>query len=91
MSEQLEPNVDIDELIKKANSRNLILYNDNVNTFDWVIRCLMDHCNHSMIQSEQCAILVHAKGKCSVKEGSFDELQPIHEALSFRNLTVEIE
>lgn len=83
--------VDIDELIKEVNSRSLILYNDDVNTFDHVINCLMIYCDHTLPQSEQCALTVHAKGKCSIKSGTFDELAPLHKILSDKQLTVDIQ
>ena len=69
---------------------NLILFNDEFNTFDYVIETLVDICGHEPIQAEQCALITHYKGKCSVKSGGFDELKPIHDAMSGRNLSVEI-
>ena len=82
---------DIDELIKEVNSRNLVLYNDDVNTFQLVIFCLIKYCEHELTQAEQCTLTVHNKGKCKIKSGSFDDLKPIHEALARHKLTVEIE
>ena len=83
--------IDIDELIKDINSRSLILFNDEVNNFDYVTACLVKYCKHSIFQAEQCTQIAHYKGKYGVKSGSFDELQPIHQALSENNLTVEIQ
>lgn len=71
--------------------KEIILHNDNVNTFDHVISCLMDFCNHHPLQAEQCAILVHYNGQCSVKSGNLKEIKPIYEALLENNLTVEIK
>jgi ATP-dependent Clp protease adaptor protein ClpS len=68
----------------------LILYNDDVNTFDFVIDTLIELCNHDPISAEQCALIVHFKGKCSVKSGDLCELKPIGEEMSFRGLTVSI-
>ena len=68
-SEQIETNV-LDEEI-----HNLILWNDDVNTFDWVIECLVEICGHSDEQAEQCALFIHYKGKYGVKRGTFEELQ----------------
>lgn len=82
---------DIDSLIQELNSNNLILYNDNVNTFDHVARCLMVYCGHTSIQSEQCVITAHNNGKCSIKKGQFDELVELHKILSKKQLTVEIQ
>lgn len=69
----------------------LILYNDDFNTFDWVIECLMELCNHTAEQAEQCALIVHYKGKCPVKHGSFEELEPICDALCNRELSASVE
>ena len=73
------------------NEHQLILYNDDVNTFDYVIELLVKICKHDSIQAEQCAMLVHYKGKCSVKKGSFKELKIIHQTLSDKGLAVEVE
>lgn len=69
----------------------LVLYNDDHNTFDHVIDSLVEVCDHEHHQAEQCALIAHFKGKCGVKNGSFDELKPMHEALGRRDLTVEIQ
>jgi len=89
MEEKTE--IEIDELILKQNSKTLILFNDEINEFNHVVECLMEYCNHSMYQAEQCTHIVHYKGKYSIKSGAFDELQPIYEALSDNKLTVEIQ
>jgi ATP-dependent Clp protease adaptor protein ClpS len=75
----------------QSDSLELILYNDDFNTFDWVIESLMDVCNHESIQAEQCAFIVHFTGKCSVKTGDFSILEPLQRELSNRNLTCDIE
>lgn len=69
----------------------LILYNDDVNTFDHVIRCLMKYCNHDMQQAEQCATMVHYNGKCSVKTGDYASLEPLCTALCDNGLSAQIE
>ncbi len=69
----------------------LMLYNDDVNTFDFVIESLMEVCKHERLQAEQCTLLVHYAGKCSVKEGSFSALRPLCEALLDRGLSSVIE
>lgn len=69
---------------------HLVLYNDDHNTFDHVIDCLMEICDHSSIQAEQCALTVHFKGKCAVKSGDYSELLSMYRQLSDRDLTVEI-
>lgn len=68
----------------------LILYNDDVHTFDYVIDSLVEICNHTLEQAEQCTFLVHYKGKCTVKTGSMKRLKPMHEKLISRELTSEI-
>lgn len=70
--------------------RKLMLYNDDFNTFDFVIGCLIEICNHTLEQAEQCTILVHYKGKCVVKTGNMELLEPMHEKLISRGLTSEI-
>lgn len=69
----------------------IILYNDDFNTFDHVIETLMELCDHSNIQAEQCAWIIHNNGKCDVKRGSYTDLEPICTALLERGLTAEIE
>ena len=69
---------------------HLILYNDDYHTFDYVIKALVDICRHTTDQAEQCAILVHCRGKCAVKNGSYEELLPMHTALLNKQLTTEI-
>jgi ATP-dependent Clp protease adaptor protein ClpS len=79
----------VEELTEVNN--NVILYNDDVNSFDFVIETLIKVCKHDPIQAEQCTYLVHYAGKCAVKSGSFTELAPIQEALSDKGLTASIE
>jgi ATP-dependent Clp protease adaptor protein ClpS len=73
------------------NSRALILHNDEVNNFDFVIECLVAICNHSEIQAEQCTFLVHYKGKCDVKSGSYEVLNPMRLALLDKGLQATID
>jgi len=75
---------DLDEVYK------LVLHNDDIHTFDYVIDSLIEICKHTLEQAEQCTILVHFKGKCTVKTGSMDLLKPMHEKLISRELTSEI-
>ncbi len=69
----------------------IIVYNDDVNTFDWVIECFVDVCQHSAAQAEQLSYLIHFKGKATVKTGNIKELKPIKEALQERGLSAVIE
>ena len=71
--------------------KQIILYNDDFNTFDFVIESLIKVCKHDAIQAEQCTFLVHYKGKCSVKKGSYEVLEKYCTALLERGLTAEIE
>lgn len=78
-------------LLEKEDEVNkLILWNDDFNTFDFVIESLITVCKHTAEQAQQCTILVHYKGKCTVKTGSMDLLKPMHEQLTERGLTSEI-
>jgi len=88
MITETEVQVEVENTAIKEN--HLVLYNDDVNTFDYVIELLMKVCNHDAIQAEQCAMLVHYKGKCSVKRGSFEVLEPMSAILSDAGITVEI-
>jgi ATP-dependent Clp protease adaptor protein ClpS len=72
-------------------NKSLILFNDDFNTFDFVIQSLIDVCNHDELQAEQCAFIVHYKGKCTVKTDSFSNLKPMFDELSRRDLTVSID
>lgn len=82
---------DLDREIKSALDNKIIVYNDNHNTFDHVIKCLQKYCNHNVLQAEQCAIIIHYNGKCEVKRGAYEELKPICEALLDAGLTAKIE
>jgi ATP-dependent Clp protease adaptor protein ClpS len=70
---------------------HIIVYNDNFNTFDWVIQCFMEICNHTQEQSEQLSLLIHFKGKATVKTGPLDTLKPMKDALVDRGLSAVIE
>lgn len=76
---------------KIENLKALILYNDDVNTFDFVTDSLIVICKHNTLQAEQCTYLVHYTGKCVVKTGTFKKLKPLCEALLERGLTAKIE
>ena len=88
--EKTETLVKPKESIKMEGLHEIILYNDEVNTFDWVIESLMDVCEHSPEQAEQCSLIVHYKGKCSVKTGTYKELEPRCSNLLERGLSAEI-
>jgi ATP-dependent Clp protease adaptor protein ClpS len=71
-------------------NHEIVLYNDDVNTFDHVIDTLIRVCEHTAEQAEQCAILVHYKGKCTVKTGSYDALKPQCTQLLEAGLSAEL-
>jgi ATP-dependent Clp protease adaptor protein ClpS len=74
-----------------ADGRKLILFNDDVHSFDFVIEALIEVCEHELLQAEQCTIIVHFKGKCAVKQGTYEKLEPMCTALLERGLTAEIQ
>lgn len=69
---------------------NLIVYNDDVNTFDHVIDSLIEICDHEVIQAEQCTHIIHYSGKCDVKSGEYDELVKMCSGLLDRGITAEV-
>jgi len=70
---------------------NLIVWNDEVNTFDWVIETLVEICGHSYEQAEQCSYIIHFQGKYAVKQGSYDELKPMCDAITERGIGATVE
>jgi ATP-dependent Clp protease adaptor protein ClpS len=86
--EKLHPSDQTKELDESL--KELILHNDEVNTFDHVIDSLVEVCGHDPNQAEQCAMIAHYKGKCGVKSGTFNELKLPYESLLDRKLTVSI-
>ncbi|MBS1621411.1 MAG: ATP-dependent Clp protease adaptor ClpS [Bacteroidetes bacterium] len=69
----------------------LIVWNDEVNTFEWVIETLIQVCGHSYEQAEQCSYIIHFKGKYAVKQGSYDELKPLCDAITERGIGATVE
>ena len=90
MSVQRQDDEDLvlDKLLNSNNS--ILLYNDEVNTFDHVIDSLCKYCDHDSVQAEQCAWIVHNNGKCLVKSGAYDDLLPICNALKDNGLSAQI-
>jgi ATP-dependent Clp protease adaptor protein ClpS len=70
---------------------NLIVWNDEVNTFEWVIETLVEVCNHNHEQAEQCAYIIHYQGKYAVKNGVYDDLKPMCDAITDRGIGATIE
>ena len=77
-------------LTQQADNYQIMLYNDDYNTFDYVIELLIEICDHTYEQAEQCAVLVHFSGKCPVKEGSYEDLLHRCSKLTQAGLTAEI-
>ncbi|WP_340066032.1 ATP-dependent Clp protease adaptor ClpS [Ascidiimonas aurantiaca] len=78
-------------LLEEVDKQNeIVLYNDDVNTFDHVIETLIHVCDHTQEQAEQCSIIVHYKGKCTVKTGSYNDLKPRCTSLLEAGLSAEI-
>jgi len=87
---ETENDSDIEVLEQESRKYQIIVYNDDINTFDWVIESLIDVCDHTPEQAEQCTILIHYKGKCDVLTGSYDDLKPRCSELLNRNISAEI-
>ena len=79
--------VSIDTFLQKK----LIVFNDDHNSFEWVIECFCKYLKHSHDQAEQCAMMIHTKGQYTVKSGSYEELEPYQTALQDAGLTCEIQ
>jgi ATP-dependent Clp protease adaptor protein ClpS len=82
---------DTEVLTDDENSCQLIVWNDDINTFDWVIVTLMEVCGHTEEQASQCAMLIHTKGKYAVKEGSYSYLKPMCDAITERGINATVE
>lgn len=86
-----KPKISTENLEDISDLKSVILYNDEYNTFDFVIETLIDVCEHDPNQAEQCALITHFKGKCDAKSGTYTELKPIEQELTNRGLTAAIE
>jgi ATP-dependent Clp protease adaptor protein ClpS len=82
---------EVDVLEELVSEYNIVLYNDEVNTFDHVINCLVRICDHEPMQAEQCAWIVHLNGRCTVKSGVYDELEPLCLELLNKGLSAKVE
>ncbi len=80
-----------DVLTATVSSSQLIVWNDEVNTFQWVIETLMEVCGHTFEQAEQCSYIIHFKGKYAVKDGSFSDLKPMCDAILDRGIQATVE
>ena len=86
--EQIKEDTDVAEI--RVNEHQIVLFNDDVNTFDHVVETLIRVCGHSLEQAEQCSIIVHYKGKCTVRTGLYEELKPRCTQLLQADLSAEI-
>ena len=91
MSTQEKYKLQDDNLTEKKKNRTLVLHNDEVHTFDYVIDALIDICEHNTLQAEQCTMIIHFKGKCSIKGGTFDQLKPMKERFIKKELNATID
>ena len=82
---------DMEVLTEVEAPYSLVVWNDEVNSFEWVIQTLIEVCNHSTEQAEQCAMIIHTQGKYAVKQGSYDELKPMCDAITDRGIGATIE
>lgn len=89
-SHQSQDLVDILESTEITDVKDLVVFNDDFNTFDHVIKTLIHVCKHSTEQAEQCTWIIHYRGKCTVKTGSFEELQPMRQAICERGIDAKI-
>ena len=86
-----EEDVLVEEDLDSGFESRLIVYNDDHNTFDWVIQSFVEVCGQTLEQSEQLSLIIHFKGKAVVKTGDFDTLKPMKDALVDRGLSAVIE
>jgi ATP-dependent Clp protease adaptor protein ClpS len=89
-SHQEELLVEVLESIETIDVMDLVVFNDDVNTFEHVINTLIKVCKHTPEQAEQCTLLIHHKGKCAVKSGTFDFLRPMREAICEEGIDARI-
>jgi ATP-dependent Clp protease adaptor protein ClpS len=82
---------DTDVLTTIEETCSLIVWNDEVNTFEWVIETLVEVCGHSQEQAEQCSYIIHFQGKYAVKQGSYEELKPMCDAITERGIGATVE
>ncbi|MFN0275219.1 MAG: ATP-dependent Clp protease adaptor ClpS [Chitinophagales bacterium] len=86
-----EEKIDVQEIIDDLLGAKLVVHNDNVNTFEWVIVSLVEICDHSWEQAEQCAYIIHYSGKYAVLSGGKEKLSPMRHALVDRGINATLE
>ena len=90
----LFPEIEEEVLVQEEvtiDSHELVVFNDDVNTFDNVIEALIEICEHTPEQAEQCTLIIHYKGKCTVKEGEFEKLKPMCDSILDRGIQANIQ
>ena len=87
---EIEEEVEVGEDVGQEDTRDLMVYNDDFNTFEHVIKTLIKVCKHEVHQAEQCTYLIHFKGKCSVKKGMYEELKPMREGITSAGIKASI-
>jgi ATP-dependent Clp protease adaptor protein ClpS len=90
MSEKHQYEEDIIEKVESVDLKELMLFNDDFNSFQHVIEMLCKYCNHETVQAEQCAWIVHNNGKCMVKRDEYSSIKPMYDALLDAGLSVKI-
>lgn len=90
-AEQVAEDFETGVLATTGYSYNLVVWNDEINTFDWVIETLVDVCGHTREQAEQCAYIIHFHGKYAVKQGDYETLNPMREAIIDRGIDATLE
>jgi len=80
-----------DVLTKTVSPFQIVVWNDDVNTFEWVIETLIEICGHSYEQAEQCAFIIHFSGKYAVKNGKYEDLRPMCDAILDRGISATLE
>lgn len=82
---------ELNVLNNPSHQYQLTVWNDDVNTFDWVTQTLIEVCHHEQLQAEQCTFIIHYKGKCAVKNGEYDTLKPMKDEIVERGINATIE
>jgi len=82
--------IDVLEAVEITDVKDLVVFNDDFNTFEHVIHTLIRVCKHTQEQAEQCTLIVHSKGKCTVKTGEFELLRPMREAICEEGIDAKI-
>ena len=91
MKYQEDELVDVLDAVETTDLMDLVVFNDDVNTFEHVTKTLIKVCKHTPEQAEQCTWIIHYKGKCAVKKGAYPELRPMRDAIREEGIGAVIE